>query len=417
MTDKIKILIVGNGFGGVYTLKHLHKLFHNSKKIELSLIGDKNYFLFTPLLHEVATGGINPENIIEPVRNIIGCCLKNFYLGKAEFVNLKEKTVTVGENKISYDYIVLSPGSETNFYNTPGAEEYSLTLKSVEDAIKIKNRSIEMMEKASHTKDTLERKKRLNFIIVGGGPTGIELAGELQEFIRENLPNQYGKELIKDTSITVINRSDEIISQFHPKLRKKSLKFLRKKGITILLNTAVKEVSSSYVLLDNNAKIEGDNIIWVAGTKPKNINFDEILEKTPDDRILINKSLQIKNHPEVFVLGDVATFIDDKYPRGLPALAQVAEKQAKNIAQNIYALINNKKTQEFKYHHSGDLLSLGRFMAIGEISNFTFSGTFTWWIWRTVYLSKLLSWRKKLEVALDWTINLFLSRDISKIEK
>jgi NADH:ubiquinone reductase (H+-translocating) len=415
MTDKIKILIIGNGFGGVYTLKHLHKIFHDDPKVELALIGNKNNFLFTPLLHEVATGGINPENIIEPIRNIIGCCLKNFYLGTANFIDLNTKTVISGENIIPYDYLVLSPGSTTNFYGIKGAEEYSLTLKSTEDAIKIKNQSITMMEKASHEKDEILRKKMLKFIIIGGGPTGVELAGELQEFIKENLPNQYGKKLTKDASIIIINRGDELINQFHHKLRKKSLKYLHKKGIKVLLNTAVKEVTQDSVILENGEKIEGDNIIWVAGTKPRELKFNQELEKFTDGRLLTNKYLQIKNHSNIFALGDIATLVNDNYPKGLPALAQVAEKQAKIVAENIYLSVNNKKLKEFNYHHSGDLLSLGKFMAIGEISNFTFSGVFAWWLWRTVYLSKLLSWRKKLEVALDWTINLFTSRDTSKV--
>ena len=160
MVKPIKILIIGNGFGGVYTLRNLHKLFDKNKQIELSMVGEKDHFLFTPLLHEVATGGINPVNIIEPIRKVLGCCLKNFYLGKAEFINFENHTVKVNDTTVNYDYLILAPGAETNFYDTKGAEEYSFTLKNIEDAIKIKHHCIKQVEKASQIKDREERLRK-----------------------------------------------------------------------------------------------------------------------------------------------------------------------------------------------------------------------------------------------------------------
>ena len=212
--EKIKILIVGNGFGGVYALKNLHKMYHKNPNIELSIIGDKNYFLFTPLLHEVATGGINRENIVEPIRDIIGCCLNNFYLGKAELINLKDKTVKVNDLLITYDYLILAPGSETNFYNTNGAQEHSLTLKGIDDAIKIKNQVIDMLELASQTKEDTLRKNMLRFVIVGAGPTGVELAGELDQMIKETLVKKYNPNIIDDISIILELQKLEKISFF-----------------------------------------------------------------------------------------------------------------------------------------------------------------------------------------------------------
>lgn len=411
----IKILIIGNGFGGIYALKNLHKLFHNDKRVELTLVGEKNYFLFTPLLHEVATGGINPSNIIEPIREVLGCCLDKFYLGKSGEINLKDRTVKVENTFISYDYLVLAPGAETNFYNIPGAEKYSFPLKSINDAIKIKNHCVMVMEHASQVIDREERKKILRFIVVGGGPTGVELVAELEEFLKETFSHYYAREIIEDISITLIQKIPELMPQFGPKIRAKSLEILRKKGVKVMLNTEVKEVADSHIVLGNGTILATKTVIWVAGIKPREIEFDDAVAKTPDSRMIVNQYLQLENHQEVFALGDAVAFKDKNFNAFLPALAQVAEKQSLAVAKNIQLLIDGKIPKSFTYHHSGNLISLGRWMAIGEISNFTFWGRATWWLWRTVYLFKLISWRKKLRVAIDWTMNLFSPRDISQL--
>jgi NADH dehydrogenase len=413
MIKPLKIVIIGNGFGGIYTLKNLHKFFHNDKNIKLVLVGEKNYFLFTPLLHEVATGGINPTNIIESIRKVLGCCLNEFYLGKVETINLKNQTVKIENNLIPYDYLVLAPGSKTNFYNILGAEKYSFPLKSIEDAIKIKNHCITQMERASHLADKTERKKMLKFVIVGGGPTGVELAAEMEELVKETFSRYYSKEIIEDVSITLIQGGKELVPQFGPKAREKSLQTLKKKSIEILLNTVVKEVGISYVVVNENTKIMTETIIWVAGIKPAEIKFSESVSQSPDGKLIVNEYLQLQNHKNIFALGDIALFKrDDSF---LPALAQVAEKEAKIVAKNIWLLINNKNPEKFVYKNSGNLMSLGQWKAIGQFSNFTFSGHLAWFIWRTVYLSKLISFRKKVRVAVDWTMNLVSPRDISQL--
>ncbi|MDR3519845.1 MAG: NAD(P)/FAD-dependent oxidoreductase [Candidatus Pacebacteria bacterium] len=413
MLKKTKILIIGNGFGGVYALKNLHKILAGDENIELSMIGEKNYFLFTPLLHEVATGGINGANIIEPIRKVLGGSLRDFYLGKAEQINLKDKNVVVGEAIVSYDYLVIAPGAETNFFNTLGADKYAFTLKSIDDAVKIKNHCITQMERASHVLNTEERKKMLKFVIIGGGPTGVELVAEMEELVRETFSHYYRKEVVKDVSIVLIQRGPELVPQFGTKIRTKSLSVLQKKGVNVLLNTAVKEVGVSYVVVDENKKIDTETVIWVGGIKPASLNFTEKINKSPDGRIIVNEYLQLDNYKEVFAIGDIALFKDKT--SALPALAQVAEKQSKTVAKNIKNLMDETALEKFSYHSSGNLMSLGQWMAVGEIAGFSFSGHLAWWFWRTVYLSKLISFRKKVRVAVDWTMNIFSPRDISKI--
>lgn len=415
MTKKIKILIIGNGFGGVYVLRNLHRFFHKDKNISLTMVGEKNYFLFTPLLHEVATGSINQENIVEPIRKVLGCCLEEFYLGTAEKINIEEKTVKVGEYILSYDYLIIASGSETNFHQIPGAEKYSFTLKSIEDAIKIKNHAIKQIERASHVSENILRKKILTFVVVGGGPTGVELAAELYELIKENFSHYYEKEIINDASIVLIQKNHELLPQFKKNIRQKSLEILKRKGIKIILNAEVKEVNNSYIELNDNERIEAETVIWVAGIKPKEINFLQEVQKSKDSRLLVNKYLQLEEHKEIFALGDITAFKDEKTDKFLPALAQVAEKEAKSVAKNIYLSIKNQKLEPFIYKHKGSMVSLGKWMAVGEIFDFTFSGHFTWWLWRTLYLSKLISLKKKIKVSLDWTINIFSPRDISEL--
>ncbi|MFZ3011988.1 MAG: NAD(P)/FAD-dependent oxidoreductase [Minisyncoccia bacterium] len=413
-TPKTKIVIIGNGFGGIYTLRNLHKLFHHNKDISLCLIGEKNYFLFTPLLHEVATGGINPENIVEPLRKILGCCLDKLYLGKAEKINIKEKTVSAGAHIIPYDYLVIAPGAETNFHDALNAEKYSLTLKSIEDAVRIKNEIIRKIECASHTEDTLEQTKKLSFVVVGGGPTGVELSAEMQEFITENFSDYYKNKLLtKDASVTLVQRGSELLPQFNKKIREQSLKILEKKGVRVLLGKGVREISDSFVLLDNGEKIETTTVIWTAGVKPTEIEFDQVVWRSKDRRLLVNEYLGLKEHQDIFALGDNAAFKDGE--SFLPPSAQVAEQQARIVAKNIYLSITNKNLEPFVYKHKGKMVSLGKWMAMGEISDFVFGGRITWWVWRTLYLSKLISLRKKVKVALDWTINIFSPRDISEL--
>lgn len=418
MAKKTKIIIVGNGFGGTYTLKNLHKFFCGDTNVEIILIGEKNYFLFTPLLHEVATGGINPENIVESIRKVLGCCLSEFYLGRAEEINLDAQTVKTGPHTLAYDFLVLAPGAETNFYDIPGAKENTFTLKSLEDAIKIKNHIIAKVEEATHMKDRERRKAALNFMVVGGGPTGVELAAELEELIKDTFSRYYEKDLINDTSVILVQKGPELLPQFGKKIRQKSLEFLTKKAIKILLDTEVKEVGPAYALLSGKKiqkKIQTETIIWVAGVKPVEIKFNKAVLKEKG-RLVVNLNLQLENHPEVFALGDVAAFRTEK-GNILPMLAQVASKEGEAAAKNIYLLSKNKKPQElrkFKYRHTGDLISLGEWMAIGQIANFTFWGRFTWWLWRTVYLSKLISFRKRMKVAFDWTVHIFSARDISE---
>ena len=408
-----KIVIVGGGFGGIYTIKNLHKIFHNKNEISITLINKNNYFLFTPLLHEIATGNINPENVIEPIRKVLGCCVDSLVSGRVIKVDNINKFVITTEGQVPFDYLVLAHGAETNFYNIKGAKENSFTLKSLSDAIKIKNRCIDLIEEASKIKDREERKNKLRFVVVGGGPTGVELVSEMQEFLKNTFSKYYPKDLIEDISIILVHNGGEVLPQFTRILREKSLKILNKKGIKVLLNTKATEVFDDKIQFENGEYLQSQNIIWVAGIKPSSIDFEKDAIKDEAGRLVVNKFLELVDYPNIFCLGDSACFRQGE--NALPALAQVAVKQAKVVAYNIKQKINNKEPRAFVYKSSGALLSLGKWNAIGEVMSFVLEGKFAWWAWRTVYLSKMISWQKKIRVVVDWTINTFSARDISKL--
>jgi NADH dehydrogenase len=404
----MKIVILGGGFGGVYTLKYLHKFFHNTD-IKLVLVNKKNYFLFTPLLHEFATGSVSLENLVEPIREIIRCCDYEFIHGEVKRIDLEKKIVELNENKIDYDYLVIALGSKTNFYNIPGAEENSFTLKSLDDAIRLRNHFIHMFEIASKDKD----EGLLTFVIVGGGATGVELAAEMSDYFYKTFSKFYPKEVISKVKIILIERGNELIPQFSPKLRKIALEVLKKRNIKVILEKGVKEVGKDFIKLDDETIIKTKTVIWTAGVQP---NLPEIIgniEKDNKERLIVNEYLQVKNYENVFSIGDVCSYIQNQKP--LPQLAQVAVRQAEFVAKNIFNLIKNKPLEKFVYKHQGDLISLGRFFAIGEIKNFTFSGFFTWILWRGVYLSKVISNKDKIKTFIDWLLDFFYPRDITEI--
>jgi len=401
----MKIVILGGGFGGVYTLKYLHRFFHNKKEVKLILVNKKNYFLFTPLLHEFATGGVSLENLVEPVREIIKCCDYEFIHGEVEKIDLEKKIVYLRKKEIKYDYLVIALGSKTNFYNIPGAKENSFTLKSLDDAIKLRNHFIHMFELAANNNN----EGNLTFVIVGGGATGVELAGEMSDYFYKTFSKIYSKEVISKVKIILIERGNELISQFSPKLRQKALERLKKQNINVLLSKGVVEVGEDFLKLDDGEIIKTKTVIWTAGIEP---NLPEIIGNVERDnrgRLIVNEYLQVKNYENVFAIGDVCCFVQNAKP--LPQLAQVAVRQAEIAGKNIFNLIKNKPLEKFIYKHQGDLISLGRFFAIGEIKGVAFSGFFAWILWRVVYLSKMISNKDKIKTFIDWLLDIFYPRD------
>ena len=411
---KKRVVILGAGFGGLYTYLYLKRA-RSANNLEIVLVNKTNYFLFTPMLHEVATGGLNPQHVSESLREALRTYTPDFLQADVTAVDLRNQVVLTTLCDMEYDYLVIALGAETNFYDIPGAEKYALELKNIQDALSIRRRIIDVFELASRTADPKERKGLLQFLIVGGGATGVELVAEISEFIFHTMARLYATiDFEKEVRLILINSDEEILKLFHPSLRTKAHETLQKKHVEIHTGCVVKEVSNDGIRTMDNQFIHGHTIIWVAGVKPVGVKFPTRPEFDKTGRIVVDRFLRVKEYENVSAIGDIASFagLDG---RPLPMFAQVAVKEAKIVAKNIFRSIAGKPLTPFAYKKTGDLISLGQWMAMGDIMGFQIYGRFTWWLWRTVYLFKFASWKKRIQIAIDWTLNLFNPRDTSKL--
>jgi len=404
---KANVVIIGGGFGGTYTAKYLKPLI-DQKKIEVTLINRTNYFLFTPLLHEVATGGLSPTSVVEPIREIFRHSHVNFMQDEVRSVDTVNKKVSTTTATIPYDYLVVSTGAETNYYNIPGAKENTLALKDLADAQILRKRIIDACEKGALTPDTNERRRILSCAIVGAGPTGVELAAEIVEFMHENLCAYYhkcgfGK---TDMRVSLVTASPDVLPQFPASLRPLAQKELVRKGIHVMMGETVMEVRPQKILFADKSFLEAGTIVWVAGVKPASVSIPG-LEYEKSGRIRIDEFLRVTGAENVYALGDVSGTA--------PMLAQVAAQQAKTVARNISASLSRTSLTPFVFHEKGILVSLGQWYAIGKIGGVVMKGPVMWFIWRCVYLFNFHSWRKRVKIAAEWTVNFFYPRDITEV--
>ena len=406
--NKTKIVIVGGGFGGVYTAKNLQKYF-DCDSAEITLINPSNYFLFTPLLHEVATGNLSPESIVEPIREVFRDSCINFVEDTVTEVKSETKEVVTNHATFSYDYLVISAGAETNYFGTPGAKENTITLKNMNDAVALRNYIISICEKAVKENN----KNLLSVAIVGAGATGVELATELVEYMQHTIFSYYKASgfVKEDIKITLVTATPDVISMFPQKMRDIALAELNKRGIQVMANAMVTKVDPHSITFKDGQTLNAETLIWVAGVTPSLSNIKGV-EVGPKKRIEVNASLQSLKNPEIFALGDAGG--------AFPMLAQVAVRQARVVAQNIHLLARKGETNPllipFSFKQKILLISLGQWSAVGHFGSITLRGPLMWFIWRTVYLFNFISWRKKVEIVAGWTINLFYPRDITIIK-
>jgi NADH dehydrogenase len=411
--EKKKIVILGGGFGGLYTYKSLYKYFKHDE-LDVTIVNRTNYFLFTPLLHEVATGGIEHHQVVESIRQIIYKTNDKLHVADLISIDCERQIVKTSIDELPYDILVVALGATTNFFNAPGAEEHSMVLKDLHDAISIRRMLIGSFEKASEMTDQEARRKELSYAVIGGGPTGVELVTEIAELINDTFLKYYhGLIKCEDISLYLINRDAEVLMPFHKSLRKGALEVIKKSGVKVMLNTGVKEVRSDSVLLLDDTILPVNHVIWTAGVKPNAPMFTHPVPLDNWGRIIVNSNLQIEGCPNVFVIGDIASLAGaDGKP--LPMLAQVAVEQGIHTGYNIKSLLKGRSLLHFKYESKGGLVSLGQWQALADIYGLRFSGPLAWFIWRTVYLFKFLSSSKRVKIVVDWTLNIFYPRDITK---
>ncbi len=413
MKEKKKIVILGGGFGGLYTYKSLYKQF-SPDDIDVTIVNRTNYFLFTPLLHEVATGSIAHHQVVESIRQIIYKTGAKLHVADVTAIDCERHVVTTTIAEIPYDILVVAMGATTNFFNAPGAEEHSLVLKDLHDAIKLRTTFIEAFEKASEMKDEAARRAELSFAVVGGGATGVELASETADLFMDTFATYYkGIIEFKDVSLHLVNLGPDVLSVFDPSLRVKALDTLKRSGVNVMLNTAVKEVRKEGLVLADDTVLQATHVIWTAGVKPNPPMFTHPVPADKGGRVIVTPTLQIENCKDVFVIGDMASLAGAD-GRPVPMLAQVAEAQGIHTGRNIKRLLQGQELIPFTYVSEGELASLGHWQAVANIKGFKFSGPLAWFVWRTVYLFKFMSWSKKFKIISDWAMNIFYPRDITK---
>lgn len=325
-----------------------------------------------------------------------------------------KKEVSLSLNKkIPYDILVVALGSTTNFFKTVGAEKYAYTLKNLDDAKKLRNHFLDTFEMASLETDSTKRKEMLSFIIVGGGPTGVELAAEAAELFFDTFYGYYKKSInVDDISLSLINSGEKLLRPFKKKFQKYAERTLLGKQVKVINNTYISEITNDGVITADGKKIPAKTVVWAAGVRAHHIQCPLSLKEI-GGCLAVNNYLQIPNHKDVFVLGDMA-HVSTNDERGLPMLAQVARQEGIITGENIGRLISGKKMKIFKYTSRGNLVSLGQWHAIADLHFIAFTGTFAWFVWRTIYLHNFASWRKRLKITLDWTINIFSKRDITR---
>ncbi|MEM3064859.1 MAG: NAD(P)/FAD-dependent oxidoreductase [Candidatus Nitrosotenuis sp.] len=430
MTKK-RILVLGGGFAGVECTRKLESYFKHNPDIELVLVSEDNFLLFTPMLPQVASGMIETRHIIIPIRTI--CKKAVFYENKVKNIDPYGKRVTFYGTRekrgisLSYDYLVVALGSQTNFFGNQQIEAHAYTMKTLNDAVVLRNRVIDMLEQAENETDPILKQSLLTFVIVGAGFAGIETAGEIHDFLLD-ARKHYPKISEKDIRVIILEALPVVLPGFSEKLAKFTKDKLVQRGIEIRLNTAVLSFDGSEVITKsvvdatkNPVKqpeldaIQTKTLVWTAGVTPVD-TIKNSMFKTDRGKVIVNEYLEVPEFPGVYVIGDCSLTIDPRTNKPYPPTAQNAEAEAKIAAYNLYAEISGRPKKKIDYVSKGQMAIIGKRTAIAQISGLNIYGIVAWWIWRTVYLRKIPKFNKRLRILLDWTADLIFDRDISRLK-
>lgn len=398
------IVILGAGFAGVYAFLELHKKYHNDASVRLVMINRTDYFLFTPLLHEVATGGVSPENVLYNIHSILDCCAGDFMQADIRHIDLRKKIVVTSRGAAPYDVLLYALGASAVFWGlSDRARKQVLPLKTIDDAKCIKTRLIELFE----------RHEALKVVVAGGGPTGVEVAAEVREYCDQLAYTFRRNSRPAQSSVCLVHAGARLLPEFHPRLGERAAHILQSRSIKIIRNDSVVDVTEQEVILSSGVRIPSNFVIWVAGVAANYIPTTPHFPLDAKDRIIVTPYLNLPGYPDVFVAGDAASIAVGRKDSA-PMTAQAAVVGGKAAGRNIRALLEGRPLIALEYRHKGDIFSLGQWMAGAEIFGIRFFGHFAWWLWRTIYLSKIIGLRNKVNVAVDWTLNLFLPRDMTK---
>jgi NADH dehydrogenase len=429
-----RVLIVGGGFGGIYCAKKLEELCARIPNVELSLVNRQNFFVFTPMLPQIVSGMIESNHVVVPIRQILR--RTRFYEADVKSIDSVSKKVTIivsdtrngGETAhevtLDYDHLVVSLGSDTNFMSMPHLEHTVFTLKTLKDALMLRNHIIDMLERADLEPDPRKCESLLNFVIVGGGLSGIETAAELNSFFRKVLkyyPNIRSRDPPILPKVILVHSRERVLPELNEELGTYTLKKMHEDGISLVLNSKTKDVQNGYAkIADKDGRemsIPTQTVIWTAGISPNVVTAALSCEKTPTGRLCVDSYLRAKGAQGIWAVGDCAYIIDEKTGEPYPATAQHALREAEIIGNNIFCELTQdlKGMKKFQYPREATMAVIGEHSAIANVAGGNFSGFLVWLFWRAVYLRKLPMFKKQLRVAIDWTIDAFFDPDLTHL--
>ncbi len=399
--DKLKfpkVVVIGGGFGGLQVAKKLE-----DKPVEVLMIDKHNYHTFQPLLYQVATGSLEPDAIAFSLRKNFSR-QKNFRFRNAEVtkINPDKNTVDTSIGEIAYDYLVIATGSTTNFFGNKDIERFSMPMKSIPEAIDLRSLILQNIEKAVLATTREEREAYLTFVLVGAGPTGVELAGALAE-LRNNILTCDYPELEKEhMKVYLVEFAPRVLPPMSEDASKASEKFLKSMGVDVLTGVKVENYDGDFITLEGGKTIATKNVIWSAGVMgviPKGLPHDLVVR---GNRLKTDSLCRVAGFSNIFAIGDVAAMITDETPKGHPGVAQVAIQMGKYTAKTIMQLIDGEPTAPFKYFDKGSLATIGRNKAVADLGKIKFQGFFAWVVWMLVHLLSLVGFRNKIIVFINW---------------
>jgi NADH dehydrogenase len=411
MSEKTRVLILGGGFGGLYAALQFEK--RRDPRFEVTVVNRENFFLFTPMLHEIAASDLDLTNIVNPVRKMIRHI--NFFCGDVDKIDIEQKRVTVSHgfdrhsHELEYDHLVLAVGSVTNFFNLPGVAEHALTMKSLGDAIQLRNRLIAHLEEADTECAGSSRSSLLTFVVAGGGFAGVETIASINDFLRDALPfyPNLKEEMLR---VVLVHPGEFILPELGENLGRYADRKLREREVEIHPKCKVAAVRPDEIELNNGERIASSTLIWTAGVSPNPI-LDLVVCAKERGRIKVNAHLEVEGVDGLWALGDCALVPDAATGGYCPPTAQHASREGKVVADNIMGSVYGKPKKSFTFKTLGQLAAIGRRTGVARILGVNFSGFLAWFLWRGIYWSKLPRTEKKIRVAIDWALDVFFSKD------
>ncbi len=403
-----RVVIVGGGFGGLNAAKSLSEL-----PVEITLIDKRNFHLFQPLLYQVATGGLSPADIAAPLRDVLrGKKNVTVLLDEVTFIDPRNRCVQLESSRIHYDFLIVATGAENHYFGNDPWSTHAPALKTIEDATNIRGRILSAFENAERELDPGVRKEWLRFAIVGGGPTGVELAGAIGEIANDTLRRKFRRILPGESEIFLFEGGPRVLPSMPPDLSEKAEKSLIRLGVRTLTGVTVTHIDDGSVTIqsaDSTRKIAARTVVWAAGVRASSLGrqLAEAVSAQVDSsgRVRVSPDLSIPNHPEIFVIGDVSWCEQDG--RRLPGTCPVAMQQGWHVSKVIKARLEGGKAPPFRYRDKGAMATIGRKKAVVDLGWIRFGGTFAWLTWLFVHLLYLVSYRSRVLVALQWAFQYF----------